>query len=146
MGKFDHFCNVRNLTLDNMVPDLSNCMEELGKALSVNKKMVTLYMRNNKIKQTSYGLFWLAMCGNQSLKKMSVSKTDLNDKVVEKLQEFLKDENTQVNELDLSKNSISDQGMKSLTAGLTVNKSITKLNLESNMIRSDGTKLLAQYL
>jgi hypothetical protein len=39
MGKFDIFCNVRSLTLDSMVPDLSNCIEDLGKALGENTKL-----------------------------------------------------------------------------------------------------------
>ena len=39
LGKFDKFSNVRTLTLDHMVPDLTNCIEDLGKALGENTKL-----------------------------------------------------------------------------------------------------------
>ena len=38
------------------------------------------------------------------MKKLNVSKTELNDKVAHALGEFLRDENCGITELDLSKN------------------------------------------
>ena len=53
--KFDGNCNVRFLTLDNMTPDLSNCIEALGIALGKNKIIEVLNMRSNRIKIVQYG-------------------------------------------------------------------------------------------
>lgn len=129
-----------------MVPDLSNCIVELGEALKVNKKLGELSMRNNKIKAGVYGTFFLTLCGNKSLKKLNVSKTDLNDKVVQSLVEFMQEGTTRINDLDLSRNLISDTGLKMLANGFHDNKSLVRLNLEMNLLKGEGFMHLADYL
>ena len=146
MEHFDKYCNVRYLTLDNMLPDLSTCIEELGLAFSSNKKCEVLSMRNNKIKSGPYGAFWLSMCGNHYLKKINVSKTDINDKVLASLLEFLQEETTAVTELDISKNQITDVGLKTFALGLANNEILSKLNMEGNHVRSEGCRFLADFL
>ena len=132
MEKFGKFCNVRYLTLNSMLPDLNCCIEDLGIALSTNNKLEVLEMRNNKIKAGPYSTFWLTMCGNNYLKKIIVSKTDLNDKVIANLVDFMQEETTCITELDLSRNQITDVGLKIFAKGLIGNTTLTKLNLEFN--------------
>ena len=88
-SKFDRYSNVRYLTLDSLLPDLSNSIEALGKALGENSQIETLNLGNNRIRHGPYCNFWVALSPNTSLKKIIVSKTDLSDKVCEKLAEYL---------------------------------------------------------
>lgn len=46
-------------------------------------------MRENKIKITTYINFWDNLKTNTSLLKINVAKTELNDKIVEKLCGYL---------------------------------------------------------
>ena len=58
------------------------------------------------------------MKNNKSIKRINVSKTDLSDKVCEKVAEFLQMEETRLYEFDVSKNQITDVGFKLLMPGL----------------------------
>jgi hypothetical protein len=136
--KFGQLCTVRYLTLDDMKPDMTNCIEDFGEAMGRNKKLEVLSMQNNKIKSLEYTRFWINMCGNSYLKKLNVSKTELNDKVCFALSDFLRDEHCRVRELDISKNQITDIGLKSIAIGLMGNNSVKNLNLEGNHIKSEG--------
>jgi len=65
-------------------------------------------MRENKLKWNPYSSFWENMKGNKSLQKINVSKTDLTDRVLEKLCYFLVEPGTKLVDLDLSRNQITD--------------------------------------
>ena len=88
-SKFDQHSKVRYLTLDSLLPDLSNSIESLGKALGENRIIETLHLGNNRIRANAYCNFWVSLKTNTSLRKINVSKTDLGDKVSEKLAEYL---------------------------------------------------------
>ena len=75
MRKFDQFCNVRSLTLDNMVPDLSSSIEDLGVALGANMRLTSLSLRQNKIKTGAYCAFWIKLVGNGSLRKLDIANS-----------------------------------------------------------------------
>ena len=83
---------------------MNNCIEPLGDALGANEKLQNLFMRNTRIRVNNYSNFWSNLCENKNLRKISVQKTDLNDKVAEKLAEYLKTEDLKLVELDLSRN------------------------------------------
>ena len=53
-SKFDQFCNIRYLTLENMQPEISTNLETLGDSLAENKKLEVLVLRDNKIKWVPY--------------------------------------------------------------------------------------------
>lgn len=54
LSKFDQFCHIRYLTMENMQPDFSPNIETLGEALADNKKLEVLVLRDNKIKWVPY--------------------------------------------------------------------------------------------
>ena len=81
----DKYSNIRNLILDNVQPDLCAALEVLGEAISQNTKLEVLIMRENKLKWQNYCGFWDNMRGNTSLLKINVSKTDLSDKILDKM-------------------------------------------------------------
>jgi hypothetical protein len=88
-NKFDNLCNVRYLTLDSLMPDVSNSIESFGECLKNNKKLEVLSMGTNRIGTTRYSNFLTSLCLNTSIKKLNLHKTDLNDKVAEMLAEYI---------------------------------------------------------
>ncbi len=87
-----------------MLPDMSPSLEILSEALSENTKLEVLIMRENKLKWVPYCSFWENLRPNTTLKKINVSKTDLSDRVLEKLCCLLENPSIILIELDLSRN------------------------------------------
>ena len=103
-------------------------------------------MRETKIKWQNYCKFWESMSDNAHLKKISVAKTDLTDRVVESMCTFLKSPDMQVIDLDLSRNLITDEGLATLCNGIMQNTTIRFLNLGSNTIKDKGLVHLVKFL
>jgi hypothetical protein len=89
LQKLDKYSNIRYLVMDQILPDLSGSLEILGEALAENTKLEVLMMRENKLKWVPYANFWDNMKNNTSLQKINISKTDLSDRVLEKLSMYL---------------------------------------------------------
>ena len=51
---------------------------------------------------------------NKTIQKVNLQKTDLSDRVCEKLGKYLEQEDIQLADLDVSKNQITDTGFKTL--------------------------------
>ena len=68
-----------------MQPDLSANLETLGEALADNTILEVLILRENKLKWNAYQNFWCAMLPNRTILKINLSKTDMSDRVVEKM-------------------------------------------------------------
>jgi Ran GTPase-activating protein (RanGAP) involved in mRNA processing and transport len=146
LQKIDQFSTIRYLVLDNMQPDLSVSLEVLGEALAQNTKLEVLIMRENRMKWIPYAAFWENIKPNTSLKKINVSKTEINDRVLEPLCSLLCNPAITLVDLDLSRNLISDVGLATLGTALSNNKSIKFLNLAQNTFKDVGLKTFVQYL
>ena len=70
-----------------------------------------MIMRDNKLKWVPYAAFWDNIKGNTSLQKISVSKTDLSDRVLEKMVNYLVSPGIRLVDLDLSRNQLTDVGL-----------------------------------
>ena len=77
---------------------------------------------------------------------MDLQKTDLTDRVVEKMTQYLEQEGIGLIDLDLSRNLITDEGLTMLSTSLKANQSLKYLNLKHNRIREEGLKTFAEYL
>lgn len=104
LQKLDKYSNIRYLVMDGIQPDLSSSLEILGEAIAENTKIEVLIMRENKLKWVPYAAFWENMRKNTSLQKINVSKTDLSDRVLEKLSIFLVNPSLRLVDLDISRN------------------------------------------
>lgn len=122
--KLNQFCHIRFLTLENMYPDLSNNIETIGEALAENTKLEVLIMRDNKLKWVPFQNFWSNIMPNKTLQKINLQKTDLSDRVVEKLCKYIEQPDIALADLDMSKNQITDAGLQALSASLSKNSSI----------------------
>jgi hypothetical protein len=90
LQKIDKSSAIRYLVLDNIQPDLSVSLEVLGEALSKNTELEVLIMRENRLKWIPYAAFYESIKTNTSIKKINVSKTELNDRVLEPLCSLLR--------------------------------------------------------
>jgi len=75
-------------------------------------------VRETRIKWASYVRFWENMQPNKNLKKISVAKTDMTDRVLEHVNAYIEMPNICLVELDLSRNLITDLGLESLCTSL----------------------------
>jgi len=144
--KFGHGSNVRYLSLEGIMPDLNFSIAKLGTALAENTKIETLNISNSKIKAAPFTSFFMAIKNNKSLKKINASKTELSDKVCEKIAEFLSMEELRLQELDLSRNLITDVGFKLIFAAIHKNKTIEHLNFDQNHLKSSGCEAISLCL
>ena len=90
---------------------MSGSLEILGEALNDNVKLEVLIMRENKLKWIPYSSFWENMKNNTSLMKINLSKTDLSDRVMEKMCVYLSNPAIKLVDIDLSRNAITDLGV-----------------------------------
>ena len=97
-------------------------------------------MRENRLKWIPYAAFYESIKTNTTLKKINVSKTELNDRVLEPLCSLLCNPAVTLEDLDLSRNLISDVGLAALGTALCNNKSIKYLNLAQNNFKDVGMK------
>jgi hypothetical protein len=114
LQKIDRNKSIKFLTLDGMMPGLSNAVEPLGEALGKNKKLEVLNMRRVRIKSIYYREFWNKLCDNKHLKKINIQKTDCNDFVSEGVANYISTPDIKLVELDLSCNLITDIGVAKL--------------------------------
>lgn len=75
---------------------------------------------------------------NRTIQKLNLCKTDLSDRVVERLAQFLDQQGLALADLDLSKNNITDQGLKILAGALMNNSSLAFFNMAQNKCKEEG--------
>lgn len=146
LQKINEFCNIRFLTLDNMTPDLNSSIESFAEALATNKMLEVLIMRENRLKWVQYCNFWTLLKPNTTLQKLSLQKTDLTDKVIEKMGTYLEQPTVALLDLDISRNGITGSGLKILCESLKANRTLKFLNLSGNKIKDEGLEVLTEYL
>ena len=78
------------------------------------------------------------MMPNRTIQKLNLCKTDLSDRVVERLAAYLEQTGLALADLDLSKNNITDAGLKILSASLKENTSLQFFNMAQNKCKEEG--------
>ena len=54
LQKFNEMCNIRYLTMEDLKPDPSTVVQDLGETLAKNTRLEVLIMKENKLKWTAY--------------------------------------------------------------------------------------------
>ena len=85
---------------------------EFGIALSANKQLETLSMRNNKIKESEHIGFWDGMRENTTLRKLDMYRTGANDDVIDSMDGYFSNTFSKLREINLCHNGITDHGAK----------------------------------
>ncbi|CAF0885290.1 unnamed protein product [Rotaria sordida] len=112
-----------------------------------NRKCTDLWLHGNKI--TSHGASILAssLINNSKLKSLDLSFNQICDNGVYSLsQALLSNQNSSLQILYLSKNNISNKGLKYLSEMLKTNHTLKELWLSNNEIGDEGIKELAYVL
>jgi len=78
------------------------------------------------------------MSENKSLRKINISKTEVTDKVCQKISAYLQKNDIRLHDLNLSRNQIAADGLIALAEALKTNRSLTTLNLAQNFLREGG--------
>ena len=144
--KLNQFCHVRYLTLERMGSDLSLNLEALAEALADNVKLEVLILRDNRLKWPQYQSFWSLLLPNRALQKVNLQKTDLSDRVVDNLCRYLEQDGIELADLDLSKNQVTDAGLRALSESLKKNSSVKYLNLTSNKLKGEACEAFVELL
>ena len=77
---------------------------------------------------------------------MNLQKTDLSDRVVDNLCKYLEQDGIELADLDLSKNQVTDAGLRALSESLKKNSSVKYLNLTSNKLKGDAFEAFVELL
>ncbi|XP_074621745.1 uncharacterized protein LOC141880193 [Acropora palmata] len=122
-------------------------METFLQALTFNSTVSSLKVFHNYTSDRDKKYFFLAQAlrVNSSLSSLDLSDNSISDEGVNSLAQALR-VNTSLSSLDLSSNSIGDEGANSLAEALRVNKSLSSLDLSWNSIGAEGANSLAQAL
>jgi hypothetical protein len=112
--KFAEFCNVRTLVAEDLKADFNYFIEVFGEALGANPKLEGLSLAQNRIKQTQYCNFFELMSENRSLRQFNISKTEVTDRVCQKISTYLQGKDLRLADLNLSRNQIAAEGLVAL--------------------------------
>jgi Ran GTPase-activating protein (RanGAP) involved in mRNA processing and transport len=117
----------------------------LASAFAVNKSLQTIILNNNSIGSSqACKRIAFALMRNVNLRVLKIGGTGLSEGIehIARLVETTKSLTT----LDLSANSITDEGVAALGNALTFNKSIRSLCLKRNKIGNDGIATVSAAL
>ncbi|CAH2307571.1 NLRC3 [Pelobates cultripes] len=120
-------------------------VKALAEALKNNQVLLSLNLHNNQIK--SGGTHYLAesLQVNCNLKTLNIQKNNIEAEGAESLARCLK-QNQVLQELWLSSNTLGDRGASALAEALTENSSLRTLDLKSNSISNRGLSALTSGL
>lgn len=144
---FDNRCQIKNLTMDELEPDMTPHMAKLGAAFGLNTKLQSLSMRGiQHVLPKAMIEFWQNIKPNRHLKAINMQGNKINNNVAGVIAEFLQVEGIALEDLNLSKNFISEDGLSNLAIALSSNKSLKKLDLSKNKIKDKNLNSLAYSL
>ncbi|XP_043928152.1 NACHT, LRR and PYD domains-containing protein 3-like isoform X2 [Protopterus annectens] len=110
-------CNLKTLVLSHNNLT-ANCCEDLSSAIIINKSLIKINLNNNS----------------------------LEDSGVKILSAGLQNPNCKLQELKLSWNNLTSNCCADLSAALSVNQSLVKLDLEGNNLKDEGVNILSTGL
>jgi Ran GTPase-activating protein (RanGAP) involved in mRNA processing and transport/Flp pilus assembly protein TadD len=127
--------------------------EHLIKCLESNPNIIVIDRGCNFISLALRNELFTAISLNSFLKNITPTTTEINLssrniklKQIKVISKALADNNKSILKINLSKNSIDDEGLISLLNSLQSNQTITELDLSENNISKQGAKYLADFL
>ncbi|CAF3685679.1 unnamed protein product, partial [Adineta steineri] len=114
--------------------------------IHINTQCERLWLDYNKI--TSIGLSILAsgLNNNNTLQQLSLSNNAISDDGIHSLVKSLATHNNSLKELHLGHNKITDEGIEYLAEMLKTNQTLTHLYLQKNDITDNGIRILADVI
>lgn len=113
----------------------------VGDVIASSNTLHTIHLRDNKIGSKNALAILKALKENLGFKVLDVSSCDLKDLFCFPMTLVIASHPV-LQELDLSGNGITDEGVIKLLEGIKRTKSLTKLNLMGNKVKSHSIKPL----
>jgi len=137
--------NLRELNVGyNMLPD--ECGSALAGSLASNATLESLNLTANDLELHTCRRFAHLMASNQStLEHLNLSQNSLEDEGVSMIGAGLM-ANTTLKSLSLAESRITEASCTVVAAALTSNRALERLNLADNKVRDEGCSALAQAL
>jgi hypothetical protein len=119
--------------------------EKLYQALTLNKTILLLDLRNNNIgpKGSKFIASMIKDC--KSLEHIYLGNNNIGNEGVKLIAEALKAEN-KIEKIILDMNEISDIGLAYICEAIRVNDTLVSLNMEDNLITNEGLKMFVNVL
>jgi Ran GTPase-activating protein (RanGAP) involved in mRNA processing and transport len=122
-------------------------MSIITKKIIINKQCTELCLCGNKITSEGTLILALKLFNNSTLNTLDLSYNSIGDDGVYSLsQMLLPNHYSSLKILSLNKNGISNDGVAYLAAMLQTNQTLTELSLSDNEIGNEGVKQLANVL
>ncbi|CAF1119457.1 unnamed protein product [Adineta steineri] len=122
-------------------------MSMIFKHIIINKQCIELNLSGNHITSQGIAILAFRLPNNLTLRNLNLSHNRINDTGVYLLSEVLLPKHSvYLEKLYLSKNGISNDGIRYLSKMLKVNDKLTELQLANNEIGDEGVRQLANIL
>lgn len=112
----------------------------------IKKQCQSLILSNNNLTENSIRKLSIPLSSNVALRILRISNNHLSDSAMKVLSEALKIRNLTLEELILSSNEISDQGLIYLSDMLIINDTLIVLGLQENKITDKSVKYLSNVI
>lgn len=112
----------------------------------ITKQCQSLILSNNNLTENSIRKLSIPLSSNVALRILRISNNHLSDSAMKVLSEALKIRNLTLEELILSSNEISDQGLIYLSDMLIINDTLIVLGLQENKITDKSVKYLSNVI
>lgn len=141
----DQFVNNSDINLDGK--QLGDIdMDIVCKKAIIEKKSSKLRLQRNKITGKGATVLANSLYNNTNLIELYLSKNQISDIGVHALAQTFAVNNSTLKILDLYSNNITDDGIEYLAEMLKINKSITRLGLGINQITDHGVRLITNAI
>ena len=109
-------------------------------------RLKQLILSKNRLTDRDVKCILEALCDNESLKLLDLSRNYLTGKSAGLLHQFLTNRNTNLQHLDLSWNTLKAKGCEKVIAGLQHDATLRTLKLSWNGIQDEGAMLMSKFL
>jgi hypothetical protein len=132
-----------NLTYQKLIAD---DMPIIIEQAIIGKQCPKLWLNNNQMTSECVSILVSALYNNTTLKELHLHETNISDESLLILTKALALNNCSITTLGISKNRITDKGVKYLIEMLETNTTLTHLILQPNPISKKGVKQLIKAL
>lgn len=120
--------------------------ESIGAGLKDHLNLLTLNLSGNSLGEHGTKKLFKGLASNTVLQKLDLTSNSIGGRGAGYISEWLQNEKSKVSQLILFGNFIGIEGARSIATAITVNKTLTYLDLGLNRIRAKGAVAIANSI